>query len=160
MRKAITVGVLSFALALMCVGAFAADLPDPVLTPGVVDQNCTIDTLKNSTTSGRRTTSAAMKAEAYHKYGMVAHQDECGGPQGCEVDHRLPLEVCGLDDQANLWPMPYDGACNAHDKDRLENQTKRDVVAGTITLAEGQARFLAPDWRVEYQKRFGKICAE
>ena len=147
---------LFFALAALPV--LAADLPDPALTPGVIDQTCTADTLKSTTTTGRRNTTAAMKAEAYAKYGMTPHRGACSGPEGCEVDHRLPLEVCGLDDQANLWPMPYDGACNAHQKDRLENATKRDIVAGTITLEEGQRRFLSPDWRLEYQKRFGKTC--
>ena len=159
-RFKFTTQVVLWALFAMvvCGAAMAADLPDPTLTPGVIDQTCTADTLKNTTTTGRRNTTAAMKAEAYAKYGMAPHQGACSGPEGCEVDHRVPLEVCGLDDQANLWPMPYDGTCNAHDKDRLENATKRDIVAGTITVAEGQARFLAPDWRVEYQKRFGLSC--
>ncbi len=136
----------------------AANLPDPTLTPGVIDPSCTADTLRTTTTKGRRLTTQAMKDQAYRKYGMAAGQGACSGPQGCEVDHRVPLEACGKDDQANLWPMPYDGPCNAHDKDALENQTKRDILAGTITLEQGQARFLAPDWRVEYQARFGKSC--
>jgi hypothetical protein len=146
------------ALALSLGAAQAADLPDPALTPGVIDPACTVETLRTTTTTGRRTTTAAMKAEAYRKYGMVPHHGACDGPRGCEVDHRVPLEVCGADDQANLWPMPYAGPCGAGDKDRLENQTKADILAGTISLEEGQRRFLASDWREEYRARFGRGC--
>ena len=134
-------------------------IPDPVLTPGVVDTSCTVGMLKSTTTTGRRNTTDGMKSLAYKKYGVKPHDGICSGPHGCEVDHRVPLEACGDDNQANLWPMPYDGSCNAHDKDALENTTKRDIVSGEISLQQGIDRFLAPDWRVEYQKRFGKSCA-
>ena len=146
-----------FAFLFISSAALAAELPDPSLTPGAVDSACTVDTLRDSSTKTRRATTAAMKIAAYRKYGMKAGQGVCSGLRGCEVDHRVPLEACGADVQGNLWPMPYDGPCNASDKDRLENQTKADILAG-LSLAEGQARFLAPDWRVEYQKRFGKAC--
>ena len=108
--------------------AFADELPDPILTPGVIDQSCSVETLREGSTATRRHTTAAMKAEAYAKYGMIPHQGACAGQRGCEVDHRVPLEACGADDEANLWPMPYEGPCNAYDKDHLENATKRDIL--------------------------------
>ena len=158
----IKAALISF-MVLCSESAFAADyspLPDPKLTPGIVDTTCTAETLRTTTTTGRRTTTETMKAQAYTKYGLEPRKGVCGGPRGCEVDHRQPLEACGADVQENLWIMPYDGHCNASDKDQLENQTKRDILAGKITLGQAQQRFAAPDWRVEYQKRFGKSCAD
>ncbi len=169
--------ILAFAL---LVGAQhpcqAAHLPDPALTPGVIDPACTVDTLKTNDTRLRRNTSDALKATVYEEYDIhligtvpVTHRNDevaqkkvfdgyCNGPQGCEVDHRVPLEVCGADVEENLWIQPYDGPDNAHCKDQLENRTKREVVSGRISLAEGQARFLAPDWTTEYLKIFGREC--
>lgn len=157
------ISIVAMAMAMVLGGSLgfvssAGDLPDPNLTPGAIDPACTADILRTTSTKARRGTTAATKTEAYRKYGVTPHQGICSGPRGCEVDHRVPLEACGLDAQEDLWIMPYDGPCNASDKDHLENQTKADILAG-LAVEEGQARFLAPDWRVEYQKRFGKSCA-
>ena len=159
-RFKFTTQVILWALFAMivCGVAMAGDLPDPKLTPGVVDPQCTVDTLKNSSTSERRATSAELKKEIYAEYGVIPHKGICAGPRGCEVDHRLPLSSCGADVKENLWIMPYDGICNATEKDHLEVQTWKDITSGRITLEEGQRRFLAPDWRVEYKAVFGKDC--
>ena len=74
-----------------------------------------------------------------------------------ELDHRVPLEVGGNpSDESNLWIEPYFGAWNAHLKDDLELRINRLVCSGQMTLEEGQAVFLAPDWTAEYLKYFGE----
>jgi hypothetical protein len=51
----------------------------------------------------------------------------------------------------NLWPEPWHGDRNAHDKDKLENHEKHAVCAGEITLAQCQAVFLGDFW-AEYDR--------
>ena len=53
----------------------------------------------------------------YQKYGTAVCQGVCSGPQGCEIDHLISLELGGANTEDNLWPQPYDGDWNAHDKD-------------------------------------------
>ncbi len=63
-----------------------------------------------------------------------------------EEDHLIPLELGGAAaDPRNLWPEPYvaalaDGrSTGAHVKDQFENQLKRKVCAGSVTLAKARA---------------------
>jgi hypothetical protein len=62
-----------------------------------------------------------------------------------EVDHLIPRELGGADDERNLWPQPWTGTYNAHQKDRLENALHRAVCAGTVTLAHAQEA-IRSDW--------------
>ena len=71
-----------------------------------------------------------------------------------EEDHRVPLELGGAPrDEDNLWPEPWFGKYNAHDKDRLENAVRRDVCVKRLTLEQGRAIFLGDFWK-EYKRRF------
>jgi hypothetical protein len=64
-----------------------------------------------------------------------------------ELDHIVPLEVGGAPkDLRNLQLQPWDGPDGAHAKDAVENRVKREVCAGTVTLAAGQRCFRI-DWR-------------
>ncbi len=84
-----------------------------------------------------------------------------GPPSAYEEDHRVPLEIggapCGptAGTCLNLWPQPWGGPENAHQKDRLENAVHRDLCArpARLTLAQAQAVFLG-DWRAELRRRF------
>jgi len=66
-----------------------------------------------------------------------------------EEDHLVPLELGGAPrDPKNLWPEPRDsaGTANGHaaeDKDKEENSLKRQVCAGTISLAQARQEILA-----------------
>lgn len=72
-----------------------------------------------------------------------------------EDDHDLPLCAGGADTIANRWPQLLTGTWNAHDKDRLEAETCLQIRQGRISVADGQARFLAPtDWRASYCATF------
>ena len=78
-----------------------------------------------------------------------------GKPSNYEEDHLISLELGGNPtDPNNLWPEPWMGLHNAHDKDRLENALHRAVCSGSITLADAQTA-IRTDWIAAY-KRFVK----
>ncbi|MBM7856245.1 hypothetical protein [Lentzea nigeriaca] len=69
-----------------------------------------------------------------------------------EEDHLVSLELGGAPrDPKNLWPEPRDGAGTtgsdrtAESKDKEENTLKKQVCAGTITLARTRQQIVA-DW--------------
>jgi hypothetical protein len=69
-----------------------------------------------------------------------------------ELDHLIPLELGGAPaDVANLWPEPWTGEPNAHEKDAVENYLHAQVCRGTVTLAEAQ-RMIATDWFAVYRQ--------
>ena len=56
---------------------------------------------------------------------------------GEELDHLVALELGGAPaDVANLWPEPWAGDGNAHQKDAVENFLNREVCRGTMLLAD------------------------
>lgn len=156
------------ALALVCAlasPAMAVDsdgtIPDPKLTTGAPElATQDLDVICHHKTSERRHTTTAEKNEVYRLYELKTHHSGwCAGPHGCSVDHVVPLECGGPDVVANLFPQKGDGPYNQEDKNRLENLCHKLVCAKKITPAEGQSWFM-PDWRIEYDKRFGPIRGE
>ena len=127
-----------------------AAAPDPQLTPGVsrglsLEQIC-----ETKWGDDKRAVTERMKSQAYASYGMVRHEGACAlSPQGCEIDHLISRELGGADDVKNLWPQPYGGTCNAHQKDHLENVLHAKVCAGEISLDEAQLK-ISTDWRKAY----------
>jgi hypothetical protein len=78
-----------------------------------------------------------------------------GSPHDYEEDHDISLEIGGNPtDPNNLWPEPWHGPWNAHDKDKLENALKRDVCTDKMTLSAAQAA-IRTNWTAEYQRRWG-----
>lgn len=149
---------IGLALALAIAGpASAQDRPNPALTPGVADPAATVERICVAGYSATvRNTTAAMKLEVYRRYGFTApRQGYCAGPEGCEVDHLISLELGGADAVENLWPQPYEGALNAHMKDRLENALHRLVCEGKLPFADAQ-REIAADWVAAYRKYVGE----
>ena len=72
-----------------------------------------------------------------------------------EEDHLVPLCLGGHPtDHRNLWPEPRDGQWAAKFKDQLEASVSRAVCRGAMTLEEGRAIFLRPDWTKEYTEFF------
>jgi hypothetical protein len=125
---------------------------DPILTPGVVRTDLTLDQIK-ATKWGldRRLVSARMKAEVYARYGFSGPHDLRCTPnpkdprRTCEVDHRVPRCAGGADDIANLSPQPYGGDYNAHQKDRVEVKVCRMLIHDQIALMDGDLRRVV--WR-------------
>ena len=134
-------------LALFTTSVFAADLPNPKLTPGVARQ-VTQDVLCTTSTKLVRHTTSDTKKQVYAEYGLKPTRSaNCTGPsQSCyEVDHLIALEIGGADEKNNLWPQLYDGANNAHDKDQLENYLHKQICANKITMKAAQT-CIAKNW--------------
>jgi hypothetical protein len=139
--------------------AFAADLPDAKVTPGVIRAGVTAaDLCPVAHTPALRNVSEAEKRQVYMAYGLAGnHNGYCASLEGCEVDHLISLEIGGANDIGNLWPEPYDGTVwNAHVKDKLENKLHALVCAGTITLATAQ-HDVATNWIAAYKLYIGPV---
>lgn len=123
----------------------ANGLPDPHCTPGVVAiaDPSVLCAPGYSTAAIRPPTSYtnALKAQQIVAYGYTDTD-----PADFEEDHLVPLELGGHPRApGNLWPEPYSGAYGAHEKDRVENETKRRVCAGQMALADAQ-QSIAQNW--------------
>ena len=92
------------------------------------------------------------------KRRLMRSQKLSGTPADYELDHLISLELGGHPtDERNLWMQPYEGKCNARDKDRLETRLKRLVCTGHITLHQAQHE-IATDWVASYNKRIGPLA--
>ena len=143
---------ISAALLFLSAGdAHAGQPPDPVLTPGIsrslpLEQIC--DTKWGA---DKRLVSQAMKDSVYAAYHLANHEAECAlSDQGCEVDHLISRELGGADDVRNLWPQPYGGKCNAHQKDHLENILHSRVCTGLMPLTQAQHE-ISTNWIEAYK---------
>jgi hypothetical protein len=138
---------------LTTVVAWAEDFPDPTKTPGKVDPRLTKEILcaKDFTTTSVRDVSEELKDKVFASYGMQPSNDPCP----CEVDHFVPLELGGSNDEENLWPQSYlTKPWNALVKDKLEDRLHSEVCKGETGLKNAQEEIRA-DWKKAYQKRFG-----
>lgn len=149
--------IIAAALAVLVLGIVAARadglpvVPDPTLTPGVItsaDQSLVCATGDESYSREHRKTSEALKAAVRTEY----HARSCG-----EIDHRVPLSLGSADEMKNLWCQPGPPETwNFKLKDKLEDVVWRKVChERTMSLADAQAIFLAPDWRVGYCSLIG-----
>lgn len=127
--------------------ATMAAMPDPKLTPGKVNPDASKD---DCCTPGYSTTvrhvTESMKREVFRRYGIRNPK-----PGQYEIDHLVPLELCGLNDLENLWPQPYFGALNAHHKDVLENKLHKLVCDGHISMETAQHK-IRTDWPAAYEE--------
>lgn len=149
---------VALALMLAAGSAMAQDLPDPIKTSGAVASTGEAEVCGYvgglSYSKRHRHTTPQMKRQIRWMYG----NRRCG-----EVDHLVPLALGGADETRNLWcqPGPDDAVWNYRVKDRLEAFVWASVCrAHRMTLAEGQAVFLRPDWRVEYCRLIGGAPCE
>jgi hypothetical protein len=130
-------------------------LPDDKVTPGVIRTTDASEICAPSfRTKPFRLTTQAMKNQVYKAYGVERNKGMCKG--GCEVDHRVPLELGGLDDVKNLWPQPSQPAPGFHEKDKLENALKRAVCTDKkMTLKQAQDA-LRGDWYEAFKNAVGE----
>jgi hypothetical protein len=134
--------------------AFAAS-PDPMvpineITPGVVastDPDEVCGWIGGHSYSQRHRDLRHDKYRFLLRYGYDVRQTS-----RYELDHRVPLSLGGADVAENLWPEPWTGQFNAHDKDLLEKWAYRAVcIERTLPLREAQAIFLG-DWREAFYR--------
>ncbi len=125
--------------------------PDPKLTPGVVrTSDATEICAKKFRTKPFRKTTQAMKKHVCDEY----HIKPCPKVGKMEIDHLLPLELGGLDDERNLWVQL---APEFHWKDALENKLKHLVcIDKTLDLATAQQEIMT-DWPSAYKKYVGLL---
>jgi hypothetical protein len=133
-------------------------IPDPERTPGAAYPYVTQDNIKEtacvaSWTRRVRPSSSyttRLKVQQMREFGLAGDIDDY------DEDHLVPLCVGGHPrDPRNLWPQPVKGRWTSAIKDQLEASVCRAVCRGDMTLEEGQAIFLQPDWTKEYSKFFG-----
>jgi hypothetical protein len=127
-------------------GADGVILPDPQVTPGATRPVAAADLCPIAHTKLVRHVTPAQKHRIYARYGATPEPGVC-----CEVDHLIPLELGGSNDEANLWPQPYSPAPGAHEKDVLETFLHGAVCGGAMTLEEAQQK-IAGDWYGAYQE--------
>ncbi len=122
-------------------------LPDPVCTPGVIDERVTQDNIgaticvSGYSRSVRPSSSytSRLKVQQIAEYGYSDTD-----PRHYEEDHLISLELGGHPtDPRNLWPEP---GASPNPKDRIENALHRAICAGRVTLAAAQD-VIARDWR-------------
>jgi hypothetical protein len=83
----------------------------------------------------RRHVTVAMKKRVAAAYGI-----KWADRRTVEIDHLVPRELGGADSVLNLWAQPL---AEAKVKDHRENELRRAVCAGTITLTAAQAEMRA-----------------
>lgn len=144
------------AFALFSSIAFAGDLPDAKLTPGVTNPAVTQDNLKDTickigwTKTIRPTASYTNKL----KLTQMAAMGLPGSPRDYEEDHLISLELGGNPSAtANLWPELWVSPTGwgARKKDVIETYLKRQVCGGRVTLVEAQ-QAISTDWIAAYKK--------
>lgn len=103
-------------------------------------------------TSTIRDVSARTKWQIYKRDGVPGgnHTGICSGKDGCEIDHRVSLQLGGSNDPSNLMVQPFNGKCNARDKDRLENALHRMICSNKIGVKEAQD-LIYNDWERGYR---------
>jgi hypothetical protein len=116
--------------------------PSSSLTPGDVFVDATVDVIcVPGYSAGARDVSASTRTSVFESYGV-------GGADRSkyELDHLIPLELGGSNDEKNLWPQPLSASgSDAHDKDAAENAFHAAVCSGQVDLAAAQAGIMRWD---------------
>lgn len=107
-------------------------VPDHQLTPGMVRGLTTVQICATKWGKDERHVSKKDRAQVFAAYGISVDQRHL-----YVIDHLIPREIGGADDQRNLWPQLE---VESHQKDRLERQMNIQLCAGRISLEEAQAR--------------------
>ena len=138
------------------------EIPDAKCSPGVVasaDEEDVCGIVHGQSYSKRhRQTPAGLKSLIKRRYGQAGNFGDA------EIDHIVPLSLGGEDSVYNLFWQPGYGQgyrFTYHEKDQIEVWAWRQVCKlHSMPLAEAQAIFMAPDWRVQYCARIGgPACA-
>jgi hypothetical protein len=126
-------------------------LPDPERTPGAIFEDVqAADICDLHYTQGIRQPRFNAKVSAFASYGLSIHDRE-----RFDVDHLIPVSLGGNNDDANLWPQPFDEEAGAQAKDLLERQLRGLVCSEYIPLQEAQ-QAIAKDWWTAFQTYMGR----
>lgn len=131
-------------------------LPDPAITPGVLNPDVTPATLKRTICVHGWTATVRPPTSFTDK---LRNADTPGGhkPLDGELDHLVSIEDGGAPaDPKNLWWMVYADHYGARVKDVLETKVSRLVCKGQITLDQARAA-LSPNWLAGYARYVGPL---
>lgn len=146
---------------LACVAAplWAADLPNPSMTPGVTNSDVTQANIGQ--TICVRGYTKTIRPPAYYTNRLKKEQISRYGyadrnPRHYEEDHLIPLEIGGNPmDPRNLWPEPRNSEYSAGEKDKLENRLHELVCAHQLPLTQAQQE-IATNWVAAYKRYVGQ----
>jgi hypothetical protein len=119
--------------------AGAETLPNASLTPGAVADTDTAIVCAYGYAREHRNVPYSERDAVYNEYGI---------PRGTRkgryrIDHLVPLELGGANDERNLWPQTF---ADSERKDRVESALHEAVCyQHTLTLKQAQAA-IAHDW--------------
>lgn len=122
-------------------------LPDLGCTPGGYDPAVTQNTI-HSTICVRGWTATVRPSTAQTSASARKARAAYGAGYPSEYDHLIPLELGGSNSTSNLWPEP---GSIPNPKDLVENELKRRVCSGSITLNSARVA-IAADWTTALSK--------
>jgi hypothetical protein len=129
-------------------------LPDPILTPGAIYSDVTLNDIKQHGFSATvRDVPESVKHQVLRAYGVDPATVK---PHEFEIDHVVELACGGSNDPHNLWPQYFHLNVGGRDmgaieKDKVEKKALAGVRDGSLDLAATQKQ-LAADWTVLYRK--------
>lgn len=147
--------LLALSLVNLSLSAFAADLPNPLTTPGAIDPTVTQSNIHETICVKGYT--KTLRPPAYYtnklKRLQIGHE---GNIRDYEEDHLIPLNISGNPrDEHNLWPEPRATEYCADKKDELELRLMHLVCSGNLPLATAQ-HDIATNWIEAYRKYGGE----
>lgn len=144
-----------YLLVLVIGNVFAADLPDPKLTPGAINPDVTQKNIQQTVCVKGFTKTIRPPASFTNKLKKIqirqyGYADV--NPKHYEEDHLIALSIGGApDDERNLWPEPRDSEWNAAKKDQLEFVMYKMVCSNLISLADAQ-KAMSENWIEAWKK--------
>ena len=138
--------------------ASAGELPDPKLTPGVINSEIKQDNIQNSICIRgytKRIRPPASYTNHLKKKQIAQYGYGHANPKAFEEDHLISLGIGGNPtDPKNLWPEPKNGHWSASRKNRLENRLHELVCSMSLPLDNAQ-REISANWIEAYKKYIG-----
>lgn len=141
--------------------AFAGDLPNPNLTPGVTNPDVSQSTIRSTICVSGWTATVRPPASYTDRLKMLQIKEYGYAdtlPADYEEDHLIPLELGGNPtDPHNLWPQPHysNTGWTSSKKDHLENVLKGMVCSGKVALQQARTD-IATNWIDAYHKYIGQ----
>jgi hypothetical protein len=131
------------ALAMLAIAEERVAMPNPSLTPGAVATDDLSEICVAGYAAAHRMPFGSPEERLRYRYVMKAYGIGRNDWHLYVLDHLQPLELGGADKIINLWPQPKD---EAHQKDILENEMRRQVCADERTLPDARRQMLSGAW--------------
>lgn len=126
------------------------DRPDPSLTPGAYRQEANQSFCMVGFSKTIRNVSEKTKQKIYNRYNVPL---EDRGGHVSKIDHLVPLQFYGTNEEANLWPHYFNTEYGVLKKNKLENLLKKKICNGEITQIEA-IKCITNDWIACYKSHF------